>query len=437
MSSVEPVAAKEAGGRKHGAATWIFLGLLVGAAAGVACNAWLGPDHAGLRWFATKVAAKAGELFLRLLFMIVVPVVFTSLVLGVVGIAGGKGLGRVGLKTIAWFVLTTALAATLGIVLVDLFRPGDAVAPAMRDALLAESRAEAAKKIELAQSGGGFSVDLLLAIVPKNPVKAAADGDLLGLIFFALAVGAAAGRMSEEKRRPLIGVLESLYEVSTTIIGWAMKLAPIGVAGLVFEKSALFGTSIFSALGAYLGVALGGLAIQQFVVLGGLAWLFAKVPPQVLFRKARGLMATAFSTSSSNATLPTTLATARDEFKVPADLAGFVLPLGATLNMNGTALFEGVVVLFLAQVSGIELPIATQILVVVLSVLTAIGAAGVPGGSLPLIVTVMAQVGIKPEMLALVLGVDRLVDMARTVPNVTGDLVGALVVARSEGRLPP
>jgi DAACS family dicarboxylate/amino acid:cation (Na+ or H+) symporter len=425
------------GGRKPGSATWIFLGLLVGALSGIACNAWLGSEDAGLRWFATNVAAKAGELFLRLLFMIVVPVVFTSLSLGVAGIAGQRGLGRVGTKTILWFVLTTAFAATLGIVLVDLFRPGDAVTPDMRAALLEASKADAAKRIEQSQASGGFSIDLLLSIVPRNPVKAAADTDLLALIFFALLVGIAAGQLPEEKRRPLLSVLDALYEVSTRIIGWAMKLAPFGVAGLVFEKSALFGGSLFSALGAYLAVALGGLAIQQFVVLGGLCWLFAKIPPHVLFRKARALMATAFSTSSSNATLPTTIATAQQEFKVPSDLAGFVLPLGATLNMNGTALFEGVVVLFLAQVSGLELTLTTQVLVVVLSVLTAIGAAGVPGGSLPLIVTVLAQVGIQPEMLALVLGVDRLVDMARTVPNVTGDLVGVLVISRSEGRLPP
>jgi len=428
-------------GAKRGTATWIFLGLVVGALAGVACNHWIGPDDPGayrkLEWFALNVAGKVGDLFLRLLKMIVVPIVFTSLALGVAGLGGGRALGRIGLKTIGWFALTTAFAATLGIALVDWFRPGDAVDPAMRDALVAQSSAAAQEKIGLAATSGGFSVDMLLAIVPDNPVKAAAGGDLLALIFFALLVGAAAGRLPEEKRRPLLALLESLYEISTTIVAWAMKLAPFGVAGLVFKNTALFGTSIFSALGAYLGVALGGLAIQQFVVLGGLAWFFAKVPPHVLFKRVRGLMATAFSTSSSNATLPTTLATAQQEFKIPAEIVGFVVPLGATMNMNGTALFEGVLVLFLAQVSGVDLPLATQALVVVLSVLTAIGAAGVPGGSLPLIVTVLQQVGIDPALLGLVLGVDRLVDMARTVPNVTGDLVGALVIARSEGRLPP
>lgn len=424
-------------GAKRGTATWIFVGLVVGALAGVACNAWFGPGNARLVWFATNVAKPVGDLFLRLLFMIVVPIVFTSLALGVAGLGSGRNLGRIGAKTIAWFVLTTAFAAVLGIALVGWFRPGDAVTPEMRDTLLAQSRAEATTKIGLADASGGFSINMLLAIVPKNPVKAAADGDFLALIFFALLVGAAAGRLPEEKKRPLLAVLESLYEVSTTIVAWAMKIAPFGVAGLVFANAALFGASIFKALGAYVGVALGGLAIQQFVVLGGLAWLFAKVPPHVLFRRARALMATAFSTSSSNATLPTTLATAQQEFKVPAEIAGFVIPLGATMNMNGTALFEGVLVLFLAQVSGVELPLATQGLVVVLSVLTAIGAAGVPGGSLPLIVTVLQQVGLDPALIGLALGVDRLVDMARTVPNVTGDLVGALVIARSEGRLPP
>ncbi len=422
-------------GARKGGATRIFLGLVIGVGAGIACNAIWGHDHERLRWFATHVAAKFGELFMRLLFMIVVPIVFTSLALGVAGLGGGSKVGRIGFKTICWFLLTTAFAAMLGIGLVDLFRPGDTVAPAMRDELVAASRAEAEKKIALAQGSGGFSVDMLLAIVPKNPVKAAADGDMLGLIFFALLFGLAAGTLPEAQKRPLLQVLDAVAAASTKIIGWAMELAPFGVAGLVFEKSALFGASILHSLAAYLAVALGGLAIQQFVVLGGLCWLFAKVPPGVLFRRARGLMATAFSTSSSNATLPTTLATAEHEFGVPRDIAGFVIPLGATLNMNGTALFEGVVVLFLAQVAGLDLPLSTQLLVVLLSVLTAVGAAGVPGGSLPLIVTVLQQVGIDPSLLALVLGVDRLVDMARTVPNVTGDLVGALVIARSEGRL--
>ncbi len=432
--------------KERSSATRILVGLLVGAAAGVAVNAWLGPDDARVQWFAKNVAAKVGEIFLRLLFMIVVPMIFTSLTLGVAGLGGMKGLGRVGAKTIAWFVVTTAFAALLGIALVNAFKPGATMGHEVTQRLLAQSGGEAQEKLERGRSGTGFSVQTLVNVIPKNPIQAAAGedpsnprattagGDMLGVIFFALMVGLAATKLPAEKAAPFLAVLQSLYDLCVVIIGFAMKLAPLGVAGLMFEKTALFGAAILQSLAAYVLVALCGLAFWQFVVLGGLARLFGGVPVRRFFSRSRGLMATAFSTSSSNATLPTTIRTAREEFGVPSSIAGFVLPLGATLNMNGTALFEGVAVLFLAQVSGIELSVAAQATVVVLAVLTAIGAAGVPGGSLPLIATVLVQVGIEPSMLAVILGVDRLVDMARTVPNVTGDLVCSLWVARGEER---
>jgi len=230
-------------------------------------------------------------------------------------------------------------------------------------------------------------------------------------------------------------VLEGLNHAVMVIIGFAMRLAPYGVAGLIFSVTAKFGFDILKSLGLYVVTVLLALVIHQFGVIGAIARLVVGIPFRSFFSRVRGLMITAFSTSSSSATLPTTIRTAEDNFGVPPQIAGFVLPLGATMNMNGTALFEGVTVLFLAQVFAVPLSLMAQVIVVVMSVVTAIGVAGVPSGSIPLLVMVLGMVGVPGEGIALILGVDRLLDMARTVPNVTGDLLTSLIVARSE-RLP-
>ncbi|HET9134268.1 MAG TPA: dicarboxylate/amino acid:cation symporter, partial [Gemmatimonadales bacterium] len=217
------------------------------------------------------------------------------------------------------------------------------------------------------------------------------------------------------------------------IIDYAMALAPYGVAGLIFSVTATFGADVLKSLGLYVVAVLLGLAIHLFGVIGFLARAMAGIPWTVFFRKCRALMITAFSTSSSNATLPTNIRTAEEQFGVPKEIASFVLPLGATMNMNGTALFEGMTVLFLAQVFGIDLSIGSQVIVVVMSIITAIGAAGVPGGSIPLMVLILETVGVPGEGIALILGVDRILDMSRTVPNVMGDQLTTLVVAKREG----
>lgn len=423
-------------------ATKILLGLVVGAAAGVAANAAWAPArgaepsdaYRAVVRFADVVANPVGQVFLRMLFMVVVPLVFCSLVLGVAGIGGMGALGRVGGRTILWFLGTTALAVAIGLLLVNLVRPGDAVDRAKAAEIRALFQKDAAAKIAQAEQGTGFGVDTFVNIVPRNVVKAAADErEVLGVIFFALLLGAAATRLAPERTRPLLDALQALYDLSVVVLGFAMKLAPFGVAGLIFTVTAKLGVDVIKALGAYVGLALFGLLFHQFVVMGVLVAVFARLRPLRFFGRIRGLMVTAFSTSSSNATLPTTIRTATDEFGVPDRIAGFVMPLGATMNMNGTALFEGVTVLFLAQVAGVDLSLGAQAAVVGLSILTAIGAAGVPGGSLPLLAIVLAQVGVPPDMLGLILGVDRLVDMTRTVPNVCSDLVCSLWVARKEG----
>ncbi|MDQ3387966.1 MAG: dicarboxylate/amino acid:cation symporter, partial [Gemmatimonadota bacterium] len=290
---------------------------------------------------------------------------------------------------------------------------------------------QAAETAEKAAESG-FGINTFVNIIPRNPIDAAARGDMLALIFFALVFGVALTRIAQGAARPVIHLLEGISQAVTVIIGFAMKLAPVGVAALIFSVTARFGFDVLRSLGLYVGMVLIGLIIHQFAVIPALARTLAGVGYTTLFRKARAMMITAFSTSSSNATLPTTLRTA-EQFGVPREIAGFVVPLGATMNMNGTALFEGMTVLFLAQVFGVDLSLGSQLLVIGMSVITAVGAAGVPGGSIPLLVLVLEMVGVPGEGIALILGVDRILDMSRTVPNVTGDLLASLVVARSEG----
>jgi len=412
--------------------TKILLGLVLGATAGVLANSFIGRDNPQLVWAVDNVAQPVGQVFLRMLFMVVVPLVFASLTLGVAGLGDLRKVGRIGGKTIAFFLATTALAAMIGLTAVNLVKPGEALDPAVRAELLDTYSTEAAEKQTLAESGG-FGINTFVNIVPRNPLDAMARGDMLGMIFFALIFGIALTRLSEEIRTPILKVLEGIGMAVTEIIGFAMKLAPYGVFGLIFSVTARFGFDVLKSLGLYVVMVLAGLLFQQFGVIGILSKAVAGISPREFFRKARYMMVTAFSTSSSNATLPTTIRTAQEEFGVPPQIAGFVLPLGSTMNMNGTALFEGMTVLFLAQVFGIDLSITSQAIVIVMSVLTAVGAAGVPGGSIPLMVMVLEMVGVPGEGIALILGVDRILDMTRTVPNVTGDLLTSIVIAKSEG----
>jgi DAACS family dicarboxylate/amino acid:cation (Na+ or H+) symporter len=364
--------------------------------------------------------------------MVVMPLVFTTLSLGVAGLGDLSKLGRVGGKTIGFFLFTTACAVILGLLLANVVQPGAAIDPSVREALLLEYSTQAADRV-VASENTGFGISTFVNIVPRNPLAAAVNGNMLGVIFFTLMFGIALTRIPAQLSAPVIRGLEGVAQAIIEIIGFAMKLAPYGVAGLIFSVTSQFGFDVLRSLALYVVMVLSGLAIHQFGTLALIARVMAGISPGMLYSRARFMLITAFSTSSSNATMPTTLRTAEEEFGVPRQIAGFVVPLGATMNMNGTALFEGMTVLFLAQVFGIDLSIGTQLIVVVMSIITAIGAAGVPSGSIPLLVMVLVMVGVPGEGIALILGVDRILDMARTVPNVTGDLLASIVVARSEG----
>ena len=409
--------------------TRIVLGLVTGAAAGVAVETFA-PDAAWAHWIAEYVAGPVGQIFLRMLLMTVVPLVFASLVLGVAGIGDVRRLGRIGGKTLVYFLLSSAISVAIGLTLVNLFDPGGGVDAATRAQLLETYRTQA----EGLQAGGpaGFGIHTIVNIVPRNPIQAAASMDMLGVIFFSLVFGTALTLIPEDRARPMVDFVRALGDVVIRIIDLAMKLAPYGVFGLIFVVTSRFGWEILRQLGAYVAVVVAGLLIHGLVVLSALVKALGGMSPISFWKKARASVITAFSTSSSSATLPTNISVAERQLGVPPAIAGFVLPLGATMNMNGTALYEGVTVLFLAQVFGIDLALPQQLVVVAMSVITAVGAAGVPGGSLPLMMVVLAAVGVPPEGIAIILGVDRILDMCRTTLNVAGDLTAAVFVARTE-----
>lgn len=410
----------------------ILLGLLIGALLGLATNLGLGPEHPAPQAINAYLAGPLGQVFLRMLSMVVMPLVFASIALGVAGVGDVRRAGRIGAKTLVFFLTTTALASALGLVLVELVDPGSYIAPAVRDKLLADYAGDSAAKVQAASSTS-FGIDTLVAIVTRNPLKSAVEGDMLGVIFFGLMFGAGVTMIREDRQRTMVAFLEALADVITTIVDIAMRLAPFGVAGLIFGVTSRFGFALLAPLGVYVALVLVALAIHALGTMGLLIRWLVRVPPAVFFSRIRAALVTAFSTSSSSATLPTNLAVGVQNLGLPPKICGFVYPLGATMCMNGTALFEGITVIFLCQVFGVTLTIGQMAVVIAMAVLTSVGAAAVPGGSIPLLVGMLAMFGVPGEGIAVILGVDRILDMARTSVNVLGDHVAAAFVARSEG----
>ncbi len=407
----------------------ILIGLLIGTLGGVAASALWG-DTALLAWTVDYLAQPIGQIFLRLLLMVVLPLVFSTLVLGIAGLGDLKELGRMGAKTLGFFVATTTLAASLGLAVVNVVRPGEAIDAQLGAAVVQTFAPQASATVAAAESDVGISA--FINIVPSNPIAAAVQGDLLAFIFFTIVFGVALTQIPKEASAPVLRFLDGVAKAVMVMIGFAMRLAPVGVAGLTFAVTARFGLGIMAPLGLYFGAVMLGLVAYQFGLLAVLVKTLGGIDPLAFYRKVRLPMLTAFSTASSSATLPTTMRAAEEGLGVPREVSGFVLPLGATLNMNGTAFFEAITVVFLAQAFGVHLGLATQGLIVVLTVLTAISAAGIPSGSIPLIVVILTTVGVPGEAIALMLGVEAILGMARTSTNVTGDLVAAVVIARSE-----
>jgi DAACS family dicarboxylate/amino acid:cation (Na+ or H+) symporter len=412
--------------------TRMLLGLAVGAAGGVVAHL-VARDTPALDGFVRHVTQPAGQIFLRLLFMLVLPLLFSSLALGVAGLGDLGRLGRVGLKTLAYTVVVSAIAVVLGVVLVNTLRPGEGLSAAARERLLDGAAARAEGVLRGGKPLAG--TDFLTQIVPRNPVEAAANGDYLAVMFFALFVGIGLALVRTEGARRLEEILQGVYEVAMRLLGIVLAVAPVGVAALLFTLTASLGYEVLEYLARYVLVVVLGLAIHQFVVYSLAVRYLGGMSPWRFFVAIRPAMMTAFATASSNATLPTALQVAETALWLPRSVARFVLTLGSTANQNGTALFEGVTVLFLAQFYGVELSVAQQATVVAVCVLGGIGTAGVPAGSIPVIALILGMIGVPPEGIGLILGVDRFLDMCRTTLNVTGDLAAAVVVSRGETEL--
>jgi DAACS family dicarboxylate/amino acid:cation (Na+ or H+) symporter len=385
------------------------------------------------RWVAVEVADPLGRIFLGLLFFVVVPLVFASLAQGVVQLGRLDRLGPLALRTFSLFGLNMVIGVTLGLILMNLVRPGGRMDEATRTRLLTEfqGRAAVAKDQAEAMPRPSFAT-LVDMFFPRNLAKAVVEFQMLPLIAFALVLGIAGTQLGETERAQLTQALQIVADLMTRIVHFALLLAPWAVGAMVFSVAVRLGLEFFvGKVLLFVLCVLGGIALHLFGTMTLMVRLLGRRSPRDFYRAITTVLVTAFSTSSSNATLPTSIRVARERLGVSSSTAGFVLPLGATMNMSGTALYEGCVVLFVAQVFGAALPIGQQVVLMLLAVLSAVAVAGIPGGSLPLIVGLLANFGLPPEGIALVIGVDRILDMARTALNVGADLAVAVIVDRS------
>jgi DAACS family dicarboxylate/amino acid:cation (Na+ or H+) symporter len=406
----------------------MLLGLVVGAGLGTLAH-FLAPGSAFVENLVSYVTAPIGTIFLRLLSMLVIPLIVPALALGVASLGDLRKLGRLGLRFLLYTVAVSGTAVLLGVALVELVGPGRGMDPELVEKLRATTAATAQPPSALAgRSGAEFFVQL----VPSNPVAALASGDMLAVMVFSLLLGIGLAAVRSDASRRLEESLQGLYDVVMWLLSVVIRMAPIGVACLLFTTTARLGYEVLGELAAYVGVVVGALAIHMLVTYSASVRWLGGMSPLAFFRAVRPAMLTAFSTASSNATLPTALLVAENELKLPPHVSRFVLTIGSTANQNGTALFEGVTVLFLAQLYGVDLALRQQFAVVGVCILGGVGTAGVPAGSIPVIAMILGMVGIPPEAIGLILGVDRFLDMCRTTVNVTGDLAAAVVVARGE-----
>jgi DAACS family dicarboxylate/amino acid:cation (Na+ or H+) symporter len=419
-------------------ANWILIGLLAGAAAGAATlivGAIAPAVLPAARTVATNVLDPLGQVFLRLLFFVVMPLVFASLAAGVVQLGRLSSLGPLAGRTFALFFFNMAVAVALGMIMMNVIEPGNRLDEATQARLVEEFGGAAQQQIERnAESPPLTPGTLVDMFMPRNLLGAFvgsdrnALGEVLPLIVFAILVGAAGASLAPDRRARLQSGLELVTELMTTIVHFALRLAPYAVAAMIYSVVVKIGFDILVALGVFVVGCAACMLIHLFGTMSLWLKLWTRHRPLEFFREIKTVLVTAFSTSSSAATLPAALDAAQNRLAVRPSVAGFVLPLGTTMNMSGTALYEGCVVLFVAQVFGFELGLVQQVTLLLLAVFSAVAVAAIPGGSLPLIAGLLITFGIPPEGIGIVLGVDRLLDMTRTMVNVGSDVVTTLVV---------
>ena len=368
-----------------------------------------------------------GDIFIRLLKMVIVPLIFTSIIIGVSSIKDQSKIGRLGLKTFIYYMCTSLFAILIGLTLANIIQPGIGAVTIDQVGAYDTSKLSTSNSI----------LDILKRMIPLNPIGALAKGDILGVIFFAIFFGIMMNFSPSESQASIKKIIKSIYDIILKMTQVIIKCAPIGVLGLMTKTVSNTGLSIFRELGMYaLTIGL-GLSIHLFIVLPLIIFIFIRVNPMVHFRAMASAMVTAFSTSSSSATLPVTMKCVTDNVKVSNQTTSFVLPMGATINMDGTALYECAGVLFIAQALGIQLDAGQQFIVVITALLASVGAAGIPSAGLVMLFIVTDAVGLKSDAVALwvgsMLAIDRPLDMFRTMVNITSDSVGAAVIAKSEG----
>lgn len=424
----------------------ILIGMALGMVAGLAVNLLQAPIDGLMESSATAAMvlgflAKAnnfvGDLFLRGLRFIAVPVVLFSLIVGASSLNDLKKLSRIGGRTIVIYLFTTAVAISIGLLLANIAQPGTWLSPELRDTLASEAAGAVATKVESAVAPDAWAT--LLNIVPKNPFTALADGNMLQVVFIALAVGAALTLIPKDKADPIIKSADGLTDVIIKLVHAIMLVAPVAVFCLIAKVMATMGLEVLVSLLVYSLTVIAGLGLMTFVVYPVALKLFTGISIRRFYRAIAPAQLLAFSSSSSSATLPVTMECVDERLGAGEDVTSFVIPLGATINMDGTALYQGVAALFIAQLYGIDLGWGAQLTIVLTATLASVGTAGVPGVGLIMLVIVLQAVGIPDEAMkggiAIIFGVDRLLDMCRTTTNVTGDAMVATIVAHAEGDL--
>ncbi|MPT47307.1 MAG: dicarboxylate/amino acid:cation symporter [Sphingobium sp.] len=387
-----------------------------------------------IAWIVGHVTGPIGQIFLRLLFMLVIPLLVSALIVGVAEMGEIRALKTVGIRTLIYTIAVSSLGVAISLMVVNLLKPGAGMDPITARSLL-ETSGQGARAIVENADGAKSGMDSIIAIVPSNFIQAMSENDILAVMFFALMFGIGFLVTDPAKTQTLRSGIEGVFEIAMKLIGIVIRMAPLAIFCFMFNLAAQFGWDLIFRLSAYVGVVLLALGLQMFGVFPMLLAFLARKNPITFFRETQEASVMAFATASSNATLPTTLRVADEKLKLPRPISRFVLTIGATANQNGTAMFEGVTVLFLAQFFGVDLTLGQQLTVMLICILGGIGTAGVPAGSLPVVALILGTIGVPPAGIGLVLGVDRLLDMCRTTLNVIGDLVAAQVISAHSGNM--
>ncbi len=408
--------------------TKILLGLLLGAGFGIVANRW------GWHDFVVDYVKPVGTAFVKLITMVVIPLVFASLLVGTASLNDIRKLGRIGIRTAGYYLTTTVIAISIGLILANALKPGASLPEETKAQLLESGTQNMSAQVEKMLEKPTLK-DTLLGIIPGNPIKAFAEGKMLQVIFFALLMGVCLTLIPDARSGPVIAFFEGLNETMIQMVHVIMKIAPYAVFALIAAVTANFGSHILVVLLKYALVVLLGLGLHVCVVYSMAIKMLTRTKVRAFFKGIRPAQLIAFSSGSSSATLPITMECAEENLGVPREISSFALPLGATINMDGTALYQGVAAVFIAQVYGMDLSLGQQLTVVLTATLASIGAAGTPGAGMATLVIVLTSIGVPVEGIGLILGMDRLLDMCRTVVNVTGDASCAMVVAALDGRL--